>query len=153
MVDLAERKLASDLMAAFRDGLLDNEELQSQWPRHSDDEALRKIYNELWFMYSDTHVHKMVGKYAPSDEQFALLNRMQLFLKTTHEYEWGRSRIVPVFRIPLLLKVLSLGVLWPVDFLLGEYNSYNSRKLFTIGDVHFWPFISREQFNGAQAEL
>jgi hypothetical protein len=85
MVDRHNRLQASNLIQAFKSGLVTNDEFVAAFPR-SGDAAIRAIRSMLWLCYDDLREHRLTGKWALTGYGEKLFNRCVLFLKTDLEY-------------------------------------------------------------------
>lgn len=92
MLDRENRLKAANLIQAFRQGHVTNNEFIATFPR-SQDKAIRAINSMLWFCYDDLHEHRLIGKQALTAEGELLVDRCILFLNTNLEYT-GKTNFV-----------------------------------------------------------
>jgi hypothetical protein len=149
MIDRANRSLASKLVRQFRDGEINSDDLESDWPR-SDDKALRAVESMVWAFYDDHYPRRMIGRNAATPDEHEALTRYAAFLDSDLPYEWPRPNF---YRIGGLgpLKWITLGLLWPLDWWIRRRNSRLEAELRAVGDFDVWPFLRREDFDNARA--
>ncbi len=93
MIDRAARDAAIDLISQYFGGFITNDELLDEFPRSSPDSALEGIYQKLFDLTVDVYSHKMLGSLTGDPENYALVQRCLLFLRSDLEYRWvGRLR-------------------------------------------------------------
>ncbi len=142
MIDRQKRDLAATLVRKFRDGEIDSDQLETDWPSRSDDKALKAIESRVWAFYDDHRPRTMSGKEAASPEEQELLTRYAAFLNSPLSYEWSKSNFYGLGGCgPLVL--LTLGLLWPVDWWIKRRNAREEVALRQEGDLDVWPFIRR----------
>jgi hypothetical protein len=88
MVDPQARDTAAKLLQAFIDGTISNYKYDHGFPRSKSDPALRSVWANLWFYYSDIREHTLTGKDALTPGVRALYERSLLFLKSDLEFQW-----------------------------------------------------------------
>jgi len=147
MIDRALRDKAAVLIRRLGDGMITSDEFEDEWPRPSDDRALKAIAATLWGAYSDISSHKLEGSYALNEYGRALFDRCILFLESDLEYAWPRNRLYGEKGIPLTIVVLSLGMLFPLY--LMQKRHYVEQE--AAGDRHAWPFIRRLDYEREHA--
>lgn len=133
MVDRDARDIAAQALREFADGSISNREYERRFPKSKDDPALRSIYTNVWFCYSDTSEHTLNGKHALSKENRAILDRCMLFLKSDLEFQWPATK---------------LRLWYPLLRLIGLGRIVNRRleKEMSVGDVDVWPFLKKAQY-------
>jgi hypothetical protein len=140
MVDRHVRDIAANVLRQFMEGSISNEEYEQKYPRTKSDPALREIFLQIWFFYSDIEIHKLTGKYALNDECRALAERCILFLKSDVEFEWPPQKFG--FRY---------GILRLLGF--GRILKQRDQRETSIGDHDVWPFFRHADYElhaGAQ---
>lgn len=136
MIDRAARDAAAHLTRQFRDGLLTNDDLEDQWPRSSQDRALKAIASMLWRFYDDHRVHTLAS---PHSETVAELTRYAAFLDTDLPYEWSLDRFDTIDWRGLANR-LTLGVI-PA---LSKKVESQQQAISCEGDATVWPFTRAE---------
>jgi hypothetical protein len=142
MIDREKRDVAAKLVRQFRDGEITSDDLESEWPSRSEDKALQAIESRVWAFYDDHRPRRMVGREAASPEERELLTRYAAFLDSPLPYEWSKSNFYGLGGCGVLV-ILSLGLLWPVDWWIKQRNARTEAKLREEGDLDVWPFIRR----------
>jgi hypothetical protein len=121
------------------EGAISNDEFAQKFPRNQDDPALRAIYSEMWFFYSDTFEHRLSGKYALNEEQRANFERCLLFLRSNLEFQWPR----PAYR-------LRYGIIRLLGF--GRLLKRREKREMSVGDLEVWPFLRKPDYQVALAK-
>jgi len=134
MVDRHTRDIAAQALGEFMDGSISNREYERRYPKSKDDPALRGIYANIWFCYSDTSEHTLTGKHALTDEGRAIIERCLLFLKSDLEFQWPATK---------------LRLWYPLLRLIGLGRVVNRRveKEMSVGDVDVWPFLKKAHYD------
>jgi hypothetical protein len=146
MIDLGSRRIAATLVREFRDGTITSDDLESDWPGRSDDKALEAVASAVWGLYDDHWPRRMEGRDAASKEGREALTRFAAFLDSPLPYEWSKSNFYGLGGCGVLV-VLSLGLLWPLDWLIKRRNTRTEAKLRSEGDFGVWPFLRRGDFD------
>jgi hypothetical protein len=115
------------------EGSISNKEYEQKYPRSKDDPALREIWIQVWFFYSDVKTHNLTEKHSLNDECHAFIERCILFLKSNAEFEWPRQKFRPWHGI---LRLLGFG---------GAIKRREEEQM-NIGDKDVWPFLKRAQY-------
>lgn len=115
MIDRQKRDLAATLVRRFRDGEINSDELEADWPASSDDKALKAIESRVWAFYDDHYPRRMIGRDAAIPYERELLTRYAAFLSSPLPYEWSKSNFYGLGGCGCLV-FASLGLLWPVDW-------------------------------------
>lgn len=136
VVDRHARELAVGSIQAFMEGSISNREYERRYPKSKSDPALREIYKQIWFLYSDLKEHTLPGEQGLKDETRSFLERCILFLKSDFDFRWPRERIRP-WRA--LLRLAGFGRL----------ASRREAREMAIGDVEVWPFLNKAQHGSA----
>ena len=144
MIDQQKREVAAKLVRQFRDGEITSDDLESDWPSRSDDKALGAIESRVWAFYDDHRPRRMVGREAASTEERELLTRYAAFLNSPLPYEWSKSNFYGLGGCGIMV-ILSLGLLWPVDWWIKRRNAREEFQLLLEGDLDVWPFIRRSE--------
>jgi hypothetical protein len=140
MIDRQKRDIAAKLVRQFRDGEITSDDLESDWPFRSEDKGLKAVESRVWAFYDDHRPRRMTGKQAASPEERELLTRYAAFLDSPLPYEWSKSNFYGLGGCgPLVF--LTLGLLWPVDWLIKHRNAREGAELRQEGDLDVWPFI------------
>src|ERR1051325_1955266 len=106
MVDRSARDVAADVLRQFMEGAISNREYERRFPTSKDDPALRAIYSNVWFVYSDSPEHTLTGPRAPDKTRRALLERCVAFLRSDVEFQWP----APKFRLWYgIMRLVGLG--------------------------------------------
>jgi hypothetical protein len=106
----------------------------------------------LWRFYDDHYPRRMVGKDAPDAHEHRELTRYAAFLDTDLEYEWPKANFIRIGGLGIL-PVLTLGLLWPLDWWIKRQNRRFEEGLRRSGDLEVWPFIKRADFaDGARGD-
>ena len=138
-VDRESRRRLAERLRHLAAGLITNNEFEARRPRRSRDLVVRQIFQEgAWFLYDDTHEHRLTGRHGLSSRDRDSVARWILFLETDLPYEWP---IVP-FGIRLALmpfNLVSLGLLGRV------VQRFASRG----GPVDLWPFRRHSDYQTA----
>lgn len=140
MVDRRARDAAAASLQQLADGVITNFDYEERYPRNDSDPALREIWRQVWFCYSDLKSHTLTGKHIPSDEYRSFMQRCILFLESDFEFEWPRQRIRPWYAIGRLIGLRQV------------LDRRDDEELRRRGDVEVWPFLSRAQYERAQGE-
>ena len=136
MVDRRARDIAADAVREFMGGSISNREYERRFPTAKRDPALRAIYTNLWFCYSDVSEHTLTGKHALNDKGRALVERCVLFLRSDLEFQWPP----PKFRLRYgILRLLGLGRI---------VKRWEEQDM-SIGDIEVWPFLKKTDYDGA----
>jgi hypothetical protein len=146
MIDRQRRALAATLVREFRDGAITSDDLESEWPANSEDKALEALASAVWGLYDDHRPRRMSGQNAASADEREALTRFAAFLDSPLAYEWSRSNFYGVGGCGVLV-VLSLGLLWPVDWWIKRRNARIQAELRREGEMDVWPFIRRADCN------
>ena len=144
MIDQQKREVAAKLIRQFRDGEITSDDLESDWPSRSEDKALGAIESRVWAFYDDHRPRRMVGREAASAEERELLTRYAAFLISPLPYEWSKSNFYGLGGCGIMV-ILSLGLLWPVDWWIKRRNAREELQLRREGDLDVWPFIRRSE--------
>ena len=134
MVNRHARDIASDAIREFMNGSISNKEDERRFQRSKDDPALRSIYRNLWFCYSDVKEHTLTGDHALTDENRAVVRRCLLFLKSDLEFQWLPTTLLDWAAI---LRVIGLG--WIAKRRLERVARLG-------GDQDVWPFLTKAQY-------
>lgn len=133
MANRHKRKLASELISRFIAGEMTNDDFDAEVPRDPCDQALRAIYERLWFYWDDRKTHTLTGEHAPDAETHALFNRCISFLDSDCEYEWPpRLYVAPLWVV--LLRTVGLG--WAVE----RWEREALQRIRSFGDIEAWPY-------------
>ena len=128
MIDLYARDIGAAALEEFLEGSITNEEYEEKYPRSENDPALREIYLQVWFFYSDIKKHKLIGKNSLNDEQSKLVERCILFLKSDLEFEWRPQK------------------LRPLQGILRLFGFERETEEMDTGDKDVWPFYTVERY-------
>lgn len=115
------------------EGSISNREYERKYPRSNGDLALREIWIQVWFFYSDVTTHTLSGKHALNAECRTFVERCILFLNEDAEFEWPRQKFRPWYGIVRLLGC-------------GRTLERRDEDEMNIGDKEVWPFQKRAQF-------
>ncbi len=88
MIDRQVRDQAAAHVRDFRDGRIESDQFEYEFPQKSEDRAIRAVRTMLWYTYDDVFPHKLEGKRALSPVQKALYDRCVAFLESDEEYVW-----------------------------------------------------------------
>ena len=138
MVDREGRDRLAELLHQFVAARLTNDQFVENQPASSDP-AVVEIENASWYLYDDTHEHKLIGRFTLDPKDRTEIAQWIMFLKTDLPYEWP---VVPAWKRLLLVlpNLLTLG-------LVGRLQ----RRWFSKhGDVKVWPFIRKKDFENAR---
>jgi hypothetical protein len=135
MVDRLARDAAAQVLQAFMDGTISNYKYEDGFPRSESDPALRNIWVNLWFGYSDVREHTLNGKHALTPENRAVYERCLLFLKSNLEFQWPPTEFKMRYG---LLRLLGFGRT------LKQKEDSEMR----VGEKGFWPFLTRADYEG-----
>lgn len=137
MVNREKRDVAKKMVEGFAAGTITSSEMDNDFPRDKNDPALGGIWERLWGLWDDFHNHTLTGKYAPTAEERAMMERCIAFLGSYLEYEW-----------PSLV-----GSFWLIFLRLfrfrkkaAEVEKREAEALEKIGDLEVWPFIRKEDW-------
>jgi hypothetical protein len=136
MVNRQKRAIGKHLVEGFAGGTTSSREIDNDFPTDKNDPALAAIWRQLWFLWDDFHTHTLTGKYAPTPEGRAMMDRCLAFLESDLEYEW------PPFR----------GASWRLILLrafgfrkrAAEAEKRETEELAKFGDPEAWPFLRKE---------
>jgi hypothetical protein len=131
MINRTTRDVAADAIREFMDGRITNREYERRYPRSKADPALREIYIQLWFLYSDISEHTMTGKHSLSEESRRAIERCILFLRSDFEYRWSPSKLRLANAV---IRILGLG------------RIVNLRETKEAGETEVWPFFSQAEY-------
>lgn len=137
MIDRLGRDNLAEALRHLAAGQISNDQYESRVyengvPRQSKDRAVEEIFDESWYLYSDLHEYRLMGKYRLRRDARMEVARWILFLKSDLPYEW------PCWpRLSLMFgNILTLGLLAPLV-----------RRWFRrFGDSDVWPFILRVDY-------
>lgn len=135
MIDREARNKLAELMRSLVAGAITNDEFEDALPNSPDDAVWEVFHKGAWCLYSDLKAHKLKGEHALPDADKSVVARWILFLKSDYEYGWPSSSFREAF-----LKSVSLGLFGQST--LDKWKAY--------GDVSYWPFVDRNQFNEAK---
>lgn len=117
----------------------------------TDDPVIRPILEFSWFLYSDTHTHKLIGKKELSKKQLNIIGRIILFLHSELEYEWTDAELKKlVYRFSFsdfFKSVITLGQ-YSKSLKIKRKKALDSLK--KVGDIEVWPFRTISEY---QAQL
>jgi hypothetical protein len=136
MVDRQARDAAAQVLRAFMDGTISNCKYDHDFPKSEADAALRNIWVNLWFTYSDVREHTLEGKHALTPEARAVYERCLLFLKNDLEFEWPPSEFK-----------LRYGLLRLLGF--GRALKQKEEADMSVGEKDFWPFLKKVDYERA----
>ena len=139
MVDRKSRDILAENIRHLLAGLITNDEYEDSVSSvNKKDLVVKELLVAIWTLYSDEHEHKLnIEKFSKEDNKtFA---RFILFLKTDQEYKWPWSNVHDPF-IRLLSNVFTLGI----------YTRKKDNEFLKNGDIKYWPFISKEDFDLAK---
>ena len=151
MIDRQKRDVAAKLVRQFRDGEITSDDLESDWPPRSEDKALEAVKSRVWAFYDDHRPRRMIGREAASPEERELLTRYAAFLDSPLPYEWSKSNFYGLGGCGVLV-ILSLGLLWPLDWWIKQRNARTEAQLRQEGDLDVWPFIRPEDCDRFRTE-
>ena len=151
MIDRTKRDVAATFVRQFRDGEITSDDLDSDWPSRSEDEALNAVSSRVWAFYDDHRPRRMSGREAASSEERGLLTRYAAFLDSELPYEWSKSNFYGLGGCGVLV-ILSLGLLWPVDWWIKRRNARTEAELRQEGELDVWPFIRQSDCDRYLAE-
>lgn len=144
MVNRKQRDVGARVLRDFIDGNITNDEFHARFPRNHDDPALDAVFVFAWGLYSDLHVHKLTGRYAPDQKAQAVLDRCILFLRGNLEFEWP---------IPTIGILNIFSNLW---FVIRRWFGFGPRKketpAFYGGDETVWPFFRRSDLEAVAGQ-
>ncbi|NUR45908.1 MAG: hypothetical protein HOP91_07105 [Sphingomonas sp.] len=141
-IDRPKRDLAAKLVRQFRDGEIDSDDLEAQWPARTEDRAIEAIESRVWAFYDDQWPRRMRGRQAATPDEREALTRYAAFLDSSLPYEWSKSNFYGLGGCGCMV-FLSLGLLWPVDWWIKQRNDREEAELRQEGDLDVWPFIRR----------
>jgi hypothetical protein len=145
MVNREKRLLARRLIEGFAGGTVTSREIDADFPRDKVDRALGAIWRELWFLWDDFRTHTLTGKYAPTSEQRALINRCIAFLGSDLEYEWPPSKGASLRLI--LLRFLRLHER------ARTLEAREFKELASAGEIEVWPFKRRKDWDRVRSNI
>jgi hypothetical protein len=149
MADRQARRSAAVLVRRLRDGMITNDDFEREWPRSTDDRALRAIAPTLWASYSDMYPHTLKGRHSLTDCGRAFFDRCALFLDSDLEYQWPRDGCYAGKGLPRTLVVLSLGLLLPLY--IRQKRRYAEQE--AAGESNVWPFIRRSDYEQERSRV
>jgi hypothetical protein len=139
MVDNESRSLLAENIRHLVAGIITNYEFEeSTFGAKTDDGVIKDLIDVIWTQYDDLKEHKLDVD-TLSQEDYKTFARFILFLKSDQEYKWPKSSVFDPFII-LLSKVFTLGI----------YTRKMDREYATAGDIKYWPFINKEDFELAK---
>lgn len=151
MIDRSKRDVAAKLVRQFRDGEINSDDLESQWPKRTEDKALEAVESRVWAFYDDHRPRRMKGREAASPEEQEALTRYAAFLDSSLSYEWSKANFYGIGGCGVLV-ILSLGLLWPVDWWIKRRNARIEAELRKQGDLDVWPFIHATDYERSMAK-
>jgi hypothetical protein len=139
MIDRASRDTLAENIRHLVAGITTNFEYEEAiFSVNTDDAAVKDLVNTIWCLYDDLKEHKLeVEKFTPED--YKTFARFILFLKTDQEYKWPNTHI----REPLIRLLANV-------FTLGIYTRKKDNEFLAAGDVKYWPFLNKEEFELAK---
>lgn len=94
VIDRTSRDKAADLIRAYRDGAVTNDELADNFPwKGKGDSALKGIYWALWSTYDDLKEER-INPARADPRGLQLLDRCHVFLRSNREFMWPQSRLI-----------------------------------------------------------
>ena len=138
MVDTESRSRLAENFRHLVAGLITNDEYEdSIYGVNTNDVAIRDLVNTIWTLYSDLKEHylDMASFSAEDHKTFA---RFILFLKSDQEYKWPDNLLQG---FPRLLSYV---------FTLGIYTRIRDKRFAAAGDMNYWPFLNKEDFEQAK---
>jgi hypothetical protein len=140
MVNLEKRQIGRRLIERFLAGEITNDEFNDMFPRDDADPALDAIYSNLWCYYSETHSHKLGGKYSLRPDAKDLFRRCAAFLGSDLEYEWPDYRWVsPKYALFRL-------------FGLSKRVNEQFERFTRHGSFEVWPFLREGDYRQVAAD-
>jgi hypothetical protein len=131
MIDREARDNLADRLRKLASGSITNVDFEKRGQASKGDPAIREVEFLLaWPCYDDTHEHHLSGRHALTDGQRKDFARAVLFLRSGCEYRWPRRS-----GLAYLKRLLADGRIKATQ---------------AMGDLRFWPFWSRVEY---QAEL
>jgi hypothetical protein len=138
MVDIESRNRLAESFRHLVAGLTTNDEYEdSIYGVRKDDLALKHLMGAIWTLYDDTKEHKLdVTSF--SKEDYQTFARFILFLKSDQVYKWPDN---PLVGLPRFLSFV---------FTLGIYTRKRDKEFAAAGDIAYWPFLNKEDFDLAK---
>ncbi len=151
MIDLEARQQYRKVIENFRACLISSDEFEEQgWEVQevTKDPCIKAICDRLWATYTEG-IESLTGKNALNADKKALYARCIFFLGSNIEYEWPDDKGVftrtdsgPIIRI------LTLGLSAIADKAGDARQRAFEQECCNYGDFNFWPFRTREEFEG-----
>lgn len=140
MVDTESRNLLAENFRHLVAGLITNDEYEDAIYSNGiciDDLGVKSLLDAIWMLYDDTREHKL-DMASFSQEDYNTLMRYILFLKSDQEYKWPDNMFQG---LPRFLSYI---------FTLGIYPRIRDKQFAAAGDINYWPFLSKEDFEQAK---
>ncbi|MBX3509357.1 MAG: hypothetical protein KF714_11280 [Parvibaculum sp.] len=153
MIDREARDRAATLLRRFADGEITNEDFYADYPRSGEDPALRAVFDEAWYYYSDLKTHYLVGKHALTEEGRDVFARCEFFLLSDLEYRYPKNQFSGLGRPGIFLILFTLGIEWLLYLRRRRRDEYLLHEREAAGDISVWPFPSRADYEAAKLSL
>lgn len=147
MVDRIARDKFAELLRHFAAGNLTNDQYEDAAQlilknAQRKDRLLGAMFSRVWFLYDDTHEHRLRDKRRLTGESRRAVARWILFLHSDLEYEWPIKSFVSLSGC--LLRICTLGLAGLV------LNRINERRLRAMGSWDLWPFFREVDFDSTK---
>jgi hypothetical protein len=137
-IDHDARRSLAELARHLAAGRITNDDFEERRPL-SAERALEDVYfYGLWPLYDDFITHRLIGRWALTDEGRTWVARIVLFLRSDEPYRYPRARGIAALPA-LLLSFLTLG--W--------FGRLWLRHKWRNGDQAVWPFYTRDEYERA----
>lgn len=147
LVDREARHGAAQALGGLLTGLLTNDEFEAAYPDVTEtaDRAIAAIHSMTWNSFSDTQVHKLVGKYEPHAAMRSRLERCVRFLQSDEEYRWACSDFSRGGHVSALVNAVSLGL---IRWFLNREARLAGQEMRAAAESPAWPFAEKSAAEG-----
>lgn len=147
MVDREARDRAAQALGGLLKGLLTNDEFEDAYPdvTESADLAIAAIHSMTWNTFSDSRVHKLVGKDEPHADMRNRLDRCVRFLRTNEEYRWSCSDFSRGGHVSSLVDAISFGL---IRWFLNRETRLAGPEMRAAAESSVWPFGAKNGDEG-----
>jgi hypothetical protein len=157
------RNLFAQRLRALATGRITNDDFEEEMLAiFTHDFTLEQVFwAGAWTLYSDNRCYKLTGSDALSRTEKRAVARWILFLKSGLPYSWPRYPQISgwlawlLFLLPIPLAYywhvwpLTIAGLFLICLIDRIFVRFKSRAFRKSGEIEFWPFISKADYNQA----
>lgn len=146
MIDRLSRRRLAVALRRYVAGRISNDAFEDTDVDRRDP-AIAAVQGGAWSLYSDMEEHYARGPHAVRGECRRRVARWVLFLRSEREYLWPEYDFYQTASWPRWMEYLSFGYLRRDR----ERREHLLREFSSAGDIDYWPFISRAEFEAENA--